>query len=242
MALADRLVCAVMAGGSGTRFWPLSRQRQPKQLLKFFGDRSLLRATLQRIAPVCPPERQWVITARHLVAAAQTDLPGLQTDHVIGEPVARNTAPCMALAALVAAQLDPAAILVLLPADHWIADEDAFRRALLVAAADADAGHIVTLGIAPSHPETGYGYIETGAAVAEGVHEVVRFVETAATSGTQGCSCCVPTGRWRRSASTCLPCTRPLRPWRPCRVAQRRGSRPSKQALRAVHRCRSTMA
>jgi mannose-1-phosphate guanylyltransferase len=177
MALADRLVCAVMAGGSGTRFWPLSRQRQPKQLLKFFGDRSLLRATLQRIAPVCPPERQWVITARHLVAAAQADLPGLQTDHVIGEPVARNTAPCMALAALVAAQLDPAAILVLLPADHWIADEDAFRRALLVAAADADAGHIVTLGIAPSHPETGYGYIETGAAVAEGVHEVVRFVE-----------------------------------------------------------------
>lgn len=176
-AVADRIVCAVMAGGSGTRFWPLSRQHTPKQLLKFLGDSTLLRATLQRVQPICPPARQLVITASHLVKAVHDDVPELPRGHVIGEPVARNTAPCMAVAALVAAKLDPAAILVLLPADHWIADDQAFREALLRAACQADAGHIVTLGIAPSHPETGYGYIESGGAVDEGVCDVVRFVE-----------------------------------------------------------------
>lgn len=173
----QRMVCAVMAGGAGTRFWPLSRHATPKQLLTFFGERTLLEATFDRVAPLCPPERRLVVTAAHLAPAVRALLPELAEGAVIGEPVARNTAPCMAVAALAALQLDADALLVLLPADHWIADAEAFRRALAVAAERADRGAIVTLGVAPSHPETGYGYIELGDEVAAGVRQVARFVE-----------------------------------------------------------------
>lgn len=174
---SQRLVCAVMAGGAGTRFWPLSRHTTPKQLLQFFGERTLLEATFDRVAPLCPPERRLVVTAAHLAPAVQELLPELAPGAVIGEPVPRNTAPCMAVAALAALQLDPESILVLLPADHWIADAEAFRAALSLAAERADSGAIVTLGIAPSHPETGYGYIELGGEVQPGVRRVERFVE-----------------------------------------------------------------
>ncbi len=177
MSVADHLVCAVMAGGSGTRFWPLSTPAQPKQLLKFLGERTLLAETLARIQPLCPPERQLIITNRALVGAVQADVPQVPAFQVLGEPAARNTLPCMAAAALVAQALDPQAILVLLPADHWMADAEAFRQALLRAAERAAAGAIVTLGIAPSHPETGYGYIELGDELARGVHQVAQFVE-----------------------------------------------------------------
>ncbi len=175
--LADHLVCAVMAGGSGTRFWPLSTPTQPKQLLKFLGERTLLAETLARVAPLCPAERQMVITNRTLVAAVQADVPQVPAFQVLGEPAARNTLPCMAVAALVAQALDPDAILVLLPADHWVADAQAFRQALLRAAERAATGAIVTLGIAPSHPETGYGYIELGEDLGQGLHQVAQFVE-----------------------------------------------------------------
>ncbi|MBM4343814.1 MAG: mannose-1-phosphate guanylyltransferase [Deltaproteobacteria bacterium] len=174
---ADRLVCAVMAGGSGTRFWPLSRKGEPKQLLRFFGDSTLLRATVDRIAPICPAERRLVITAAHLVDAVRDVLPELGPGQVIGEPAPRNTAPCMAVAAMVARAIDPDAILALLPADHWVADAGAFQRALAQAAQAADSGQIVTLGVVPTQPETGYGYIETVGPAAEGVTPVVRFVE-----------------------------------------------------------------
>ncbi len=174
---ADRLVCAVMAGGSGTRFWPLSRKDEPKQLLKFFGDKTLLRVTIDRIAPVCPPERWLCVTAAHLTEAVQAVLPELGPGQIIGEPIARNTAPCMAVAALVAQQLTPDAILVLLPADHYVADAERFRQALLRAAVQADLGHIVTLGVTPTQPETGYGYIELGQSADDGVYPVQRFVE-----------------------------------------------------------------
>jgi mannose-1-phosphate guanylyltransferase len=174
---ADRLVCAVMAGGSGTRFWPLSRRDEPKQLLKFFGDKTLLRITLDRIASVCPPARQLCVTAAHLTDAVAAALPELQPGHIIGEPSARNTAPCMAVAAMVAQQLTPDAILVLLPADHYVADAERFRQALLRAAEHADRGHIVTLGVTPTQPETGYGYIHLGDSTGQGVYSVQRFVE-----------------------------------------------------------------
>jgi len=172
----QRLVCAIMAGGSGTRFWPLSRKGEPKQLIQFFGDKTLLRTTVDRIAPLCPPERQLVITAEHLVQAVRDVLPDLAPGHVIGEPAARNTAPCMAVAALAALQLQPDAILVLLPADHYVADATAFRAALMVAAQHADEGHIVTLGVTPTQPETGYGYIALGEPV-DDAYAVDRFVE-----------------------------------------------------------------
>lgn len=176
-AAADRLVCAIMAGGSGTRFWPLSRKDEPKQLLKFFGDKTLLRVTVDRIAPLCPPERRLCITAAHLTQAVQTALPEFPAGHVIGEPAPRNTAPCMAVAAIVAQQLAPDAILVLLPADHFVADAEAFRQALRIAAEHADRGHIVTLGITPTQPETGYGYIELGEGAGEATYAAHRFVE-----------------------------------------------------------------
>lgn len=180
---SQRLVCAIMAGGSGTRFWPLSRKDEPKQLIKFFGDKTLLRATVDRMAPLCPPDRRIVITAAHLHDAVLAVLPEFPPSTVIGEPVARNTAPCMAIAAIVAEQMDPDAILVLLPADHFVADAAQFRKAIEVAAEHADQGHIVTLGVTPTQPETGYGYIELGDEVravgtpASAVHEVARFVE-----------------------------------------------------------------
>jgi len=173
----ERLVCAVMAGGSGTRFWPLSRRDTPKQLLKFFGEKTLLRTTVDRIAPLCPAERRLVITAAHLRDAVQADLPELSAGQIIGEPAPRNTAPCMAIAAIAAEQMDPNAILVLLPADHYVADAKGFRQALTLASAEADRGRIVTLGVTPTLPETGYGYIELGEQATSGVHAVQRFVE-----------------------------------------------------------------
>ena len=177
--MTDRLVCAVMAGGSGTRFWPVSRRDRPKQLLSLLDDRSLLRATCERIAPICPPARQLIITNQRLVDATRAELPDLAPGHVLGEPAARNTAPCMALAAIAALQLDPQAVLALLPADHYIAQPERFQAALALATAQAEAGWIVTLGISPTHPETGFGYIELADEVdgAAGVFAVRRFVE-----------------------------------------------------------------
>lgn len=177
IATADRIVCAVMAGGSGTRFWPLSRKDQPKQLLDFFGDKTLLRVTVDRIAPICPPQRRLCITAAHLVDAVAAVLPELLTGQIIGEPVPRNTAPAMAIAAIVAEQLAADAILVLLPADHFVADAEAFRQVILRASEIADQGHIVTLGVGPTSPETGYGYIELGDPLGAYAFAVARFVE-----------------------------------------------------------------
>ncbi|MSP92732.1 MAG: mannose-1-phosphate guanylyltransferase [Myxococcales bacterium] len=176
-AAAARLVCTILAGGAGTRFWPLSRRDTPKQLLTFFDDRTLLRATSERVAPLCPPPRQFVVTAARLTDAVQRELPDVPPAHVLAEPVPRNTLPCMALAAHAAQTVDPDAILCLLPADHWIADADAFRAALATAAAHADAGHLVTLGVQPTQPEMGYGWIERGGVVAPDVFAVERFVE-----------------------------------------------------------------
>lgn len=177
LPIEQRIVCAVMAGGSGTRFWPLSRKHEPKQLLQFFGDKTLLRTTMDRIAPLCPPARQLCVTAGHLREAVQAVLPELGPGQILAEPAPRNTAPCMAIAAIVAQQLVPDAILVLLPSDHFVADAAAFRQAIVRAATYADAGHIATLGILPTAPETGYGYIELGEGLGEGGYAVQRFVE-----------------------------------------------------------------
>jgi mannose-1-phosphate guanylyltransferase len=176
-AALERLVVAVMAGGSGTRFWPLSRRGRPKQLLDVLHGETLLGATLARVAPLCPPERALVITAAPLVEATRAAAPALPAHHVIGEPTPRNTAPCLALAAIVAQQLRPDALLCLLPADHHIADPGAFRAALVAAVRAASAGELVTLGVVPTHPETGYGYIERGEARPDGAFAVRRFVE-----------------------------------------------------------------
>lgn len=176
-ATASHLVAVVMAGGSGTRFWPVSRKARPKQLLPLIDGATLLGATMERIAPLCPPERSLVVTAERLAEATRAAVPQLPAANVLAEPTPRNTAPCLALAAIAALQLDPDAVVCLLPADHHVADGAAFRAALQTAADAVQHGGIATLGVVPTHPETGYGYIEVGDERGDGTSSVVRFVE-----------------------------------------------------------------
>ena len=169
----------ILAGGSGTRFWPLSRTRTPKQLMSVFGGQSMLQRTVERVLPL-KPERIMVVT--NTLQAAETrkqlaDLGSYPVD-VIEEPVGRNTAPAIALAAAIIARHDPDATMVVLPADHFIRDEAEFCRVVTAAANAAGQGALVTLGIEPTRPETGYGYIETDTTTNEaGVYRVRRFVE-----------------------------------------------------------------
>jgi len=172
-----RGICVIMAGGRGTRFWPLSRTDRPKQLQALASGRSLLRETYERVVPLVGPDRILVITSGSLAAATRAELPELPVDHVITEPVGRNTAPCAVLGMGLAARLIPAAPVALLPADHFIPDEDLFRTQLAEAFDLAAAEPVVvTIGIPPDRPETGYGYLETG--VTEGATRPgVKFVE-----------------------------------------------------------------
>jgi len=167
-----------MAGGRGTRFWPLSRSARPKQLLALGSARSLLRDTFERVAPLVGPDRLIVITNHNLVPAVASELPELPAKHIIGEPAGRNTAPCAALGVGIAELLHGPGPVALLPADHWIPDGDLFRRQLQDAFAHATStGEAVCFGISPSHPETGFGYLEVAVADGEGPLPGKRFVE-----------------------------------------------------------------
>ncbi|GFE61323.1 mannose-1-phosphate guanylyltransferase [Geobacter sp. AOG2] len=169
----------ILAGGSGTRFWPLSRAARPKQLISITGDRTMLQRTVERVLPL-NPKRILVITNR--IQAEETELQlsgykGVPID-VIAEPSARNTAPAIGLAAAIIAAHDPAGIMVVLPADHFIKDEEGLRETLVRARHAAHNGYLVTLGIMPSRPETGYGYIEADLELrGDGPFPVRRFVE-----------------------------------------------------------------
>ena len=169
----------IMAGGSGTRFWPLSRRTRPKQFLALAGDAPLLAATVSRLPPLARPAATFVVCGPQHAAAARRMVPTLPKENFIVEPCARNTAPCVGLAALHVAAKDPRGIIAMLPADHHIGNEPAFQAA--VAAALELAGRedrIVTVGVRPSRPETGYGYIRTSPApVAGPAFEVEAFVE-----------------------------------------------------------------
>lgn len=173
-----RAFTIVMAGGSGTRFWPLSRADRPKQLLPLAGsDEALLAATVRRATRVSAPEDVLVVTSERLAAATRAALPALPAENVLAEPAARNTAPCIAWAAARIARSAPDAVCAVLPADHHIADEEAYERTLRRALDAAVEGPIVTVGVRPTRPETGYGYVEIGEPVDEGVHRARRFVE-----------------------------------------------------------------
>jgi mannose-1-phosphate guanylyltransferase len=152
----------IMAGGVGTRFWPFSRSNYPKQFHDVLGTgRTLLQQTADRFDGICPPENIYIVTSSKYKDICQEQLPHLSDDQILCEPVARNTAPCIAYACHKIAQRDPEANIVVAPADHIILKEEAFRQTIKAAlAATAKDSILVTLGIQPSRPDTGYGYIQ----------------------------------------------------------------------------------
>ena len=167
-----------MAGGVGTRFWPRSRRGLPKQLLPVLGRQSLLQMTVARLRGVVPPSRVLVVTARDQAAAVRRQLPGVPATNVLAEPLGRNTAPCLALAALEIERRDPGATFVCLPADHAVADVRIFRSLLAESFARAAAGSaVVTIGVEPTGPETGFGYIRVGERLGGRTCRVRAFVE-----------------------------------------------------------------
>jgi mannose-1-phosphate guanylyltransferase len=166
-----------MAGGVGRRFWPLSRSERPKQLLDLFGDGALLAVTAARVAPLTPPKRQVIVTSTTLGPACRRLLPDLPAANLLAEPVGKNTAAAVGWAALHVRRRDPDGVLMVLPADHHIADVAAYRDACAKAVKAARAGRIVTLGIEPTRPETGYGYINRTAPLGGGLYAVAAFKE-----------------------------------------------------------------
>ncbi len=167
-----------MAGGSGTRFWPRSRRLLPKQLLAVLGSRSLMQEAVERLRGLVPTAQILVVTHRDHASAVRRQLPSLPRANILSEPIARNTAPCLALAALEIERRAPGATFVSVPADHAIADPREFRATLLEAFAWAAAEPVaVTIGVRPTAPETGYGYIHLGSRVAGRTSRVRSFVE-----------------------------------------------------------------
>ncbi len=159
------LYAVIMAGGVGSRFWPRSRRAHPKQFLDVFGDASLIQNTFARLQPLVEPEHVFVVTNEAYAEKTHEHLPAVPAENVLGEPIARNTAPCIALAAARLHTLDPDATMVVLPADHLIANVERFHAVLQTAAdaaqpKDGQPGALVTVGIRPTHPETGYGYVQ----------------------------------------------------------------------------------
>ncbi|QVL32284.1 mannose-1-phosphate guanylyltransferase [Telmatocola sphagniphila] len=173
----------IMAGGGGTRFWPRSRVKKPKQFLTFSGDRTLLQSTIDRTESQVPTDRVWILTSAAHRAEAIHQLPELDENHVVGEPMGRDTAPCIALGAALIAKEHPAGIIIVMPADHLIEPVQEFRRAVH-AAEQLALDHpeaLITFGIPPTYPAVGYGYIQRGASAGQKqnvpVYEVKQFRE-----------------------------------------------------------------
>jgi mannose-1-phosphate guanylyltransferase len=168
----------ILAGGRGTRFWPLSRQRRAKQLLALDGRQTMIQQTVARLLPLASPARFWVITNEHLRRGVSRQLPRLNRRQILAEPVGRNTTPAIGLAAFILMNTDPDAVIGLFPSDHVIGDEKRYRDVLKHGIEIAAAGeNIVVLGILPTRPETGYGYIEAGLSFAGDAVRVRRFIE-----------------------------------------------------------------
>jgi mannose-1-phosphate guanylyltransferase len=168
----------ILAGGRGTRFWPLSRKRLAKQLLPLNSKKSMIQETVERLAPLARPKHFWVITNQDLRPAIMRQLKGLEKKQIVAEPAGRNTAPAIGLAAFMLEKSDPSAIIGMFPSDHVISNEKRFREAIALASRIAAAGeNIVVIGISPTRAETGYGYIESGEPSQKGVLQVRRFAE-----------------------------------------------------------------
>ena len=178
----------ILSGGSGSRLWPLSRQNQPKQFLTLIGDRSLFQETVLRASRLDGAQAPVTVCSEdhRFMVGEQLQEIGIPNGGILLEPEARNTAPAIALAALHLQALDANAVMLVMPADHLIEDEAAFRAAVEQAAGVADDGWLVTFGIRPDYPETGYGYIRRGEAVTADVYRVDRFVEKPDLSTAEG--------------------------------------------------------
>ncbi len=165
--MTESLYAVIMAGGSGTRLWPLSRSERPKQMLKLFGERTMFQLSVDRLLPLLPADHIFVVTAAEQAPLLAAQYPELPDENFIVEPLGRGTAPCIGLAAMVLQQRDPTAVMAVVTADHLIRRADTFRAVLRAAQHIAEQDYLVTLGIAPTFPATGYGYIRRGAALGQ---------------------------------------------------------------------------
>jgi mannose-1-phosphate guanylyltransferase len=175
-----RVYAVILAGGRGTRFWPRSRRSLPKQLLPVVGDTSLLSQTVERLAPLVPPERVWVLTSELLRNQTLAQIPQVPPAQILAEPVQRNTGPAIALAAHLIGQQDPGAVFGVFPSDHFISKPSVYLRVIERAFQAARQEQLIVLGIRPRWPETGYGYIEfprVRKLTAARPYPVVRFRE-----------------------------------------------------------------
>jgi mannose-1-phosphate guanylyltransferase len=168
----------ILAGGRGTRFWPLSRKRRAKQLLALDGKRTMIQQTVDRLRPLAREKQFWIITNEDLKVEIGRQLPNLARRQTVAEPAGRNTAPAIGLAAFILLRQDPAAVIGMFPSDHVVADDKGFRSVLQRAVDLAALGeNIVVMGVQPTRPETGYGYIETGERTQKDLFRVRRFTE-----------------------------------------------------------------
>ena len=178
MAKNSNFYPVILAGGRGTRFWPLSRKKCAKQLLALDGKQTMIQQTVSRLLPLAPPKQIWIITNDDLRPAILKQLPKLPKEQVLAEPLGRNTAPAIGLAAYLLLREHPEAVIGMFPSDHVIADEESYRATIEHAAAIAAEGeNIVVLGIRPNRAETGYGYIEAGSLYKGDALHVRRFTE-----------------------------------------------------------------
>src|SRR6202789_3352227 len=179
--VGPRFAPVILAGGSGTRFWPRSRRARAKQVLALDGERTMIQQTLDRLLPVAAASDVWVITNALLDGVIAEQLPEVPREHILSEPAARNTAPACALAAFLLEPSAPETVIGIFPSDHVVKDQVRFAEVIRAGVALAASGErIVVLGVPPTRAETGYGYIELGAVVASGdvpVRRVKRFTE-----------------------------------------------------------------
>ncbi len=179
--MSENYYAVIMAGGGGTRLWPLSRQSQPKQMLRLFDDRSLFQIAVQRLAGIFPPDRILVVTVADQAVELHQQAPEIPSENILIEPKPRGTASVIGLAGIVLQERDPQALMAVLTSDHFIGNVDKFQRILRSALLVAQAGYLVTLGIEPTHPATGYGYVQRGESIGIyhglNAYRVLRFKE-----------------------------------------------------------------